>query len=126
VRVPLPLPLPLPQRCAHSGVGKAFVSTMEAKAWPIYGVQWHPETIAFLFTPSDAIPHSSASIFAMQSVARFFVDEARLNAHRFTDAKALQDLLIYNYCPSNRGYGAANYFFGANTPTPANDEAGAA
>jgi len=29
--------------------GKAFVSTIEAKKYPFYGVQWHPESIAFFY-----------------------------------------------------------------------------
>jgi len=27
--------------------GKPFASTYEAKDWPLYGVQWHPERNAF-------------------------------------------------------------------------------
>lgn len=32
-------------------LGVAFISTMEAKEWPIYGVQWHPERNQYEFYP---------------------------------------------------------------------------
>ena len=34
--------------------GTAFVSTIEAKKYPFYGVQWHPEK-AMLFVVADTL-----------------------------------------------------------------------
>ncbi len=79
--------------------GRAFVSTVEARDYPIYGVQWHPERPQFEFTPGDDIPHKPAAIRAMQSAANFFVDQARASKHRFANTTHLQKLLIENYCP---------------------------
>ena len=72
--------------------GKKFVSTIEGRQYPFYGVQWHPER------SSDA-----------DALARFLSSELGKNTHtkRVPESKALQykkvDCMnysdqIYNYC----------------------------
>jgi hypothetical protein len=47
-------------------MGQPFVSTLESKAYPFYGSQWHPEKNGFEWTVNEAIPHSSNAVAAMQ------------------------------------------------------------
>eukprot|EP00124_Ichthyophonus_hoferi_P000145 Ihof_evm9s5 gene=Ihof_evmTU9s5 len=59
--------------------GQLFVSSMEAKAYPIYGVQWHPEKIQYEWERHHGISHSKNAIQVGQYMAEFFVNEARQN-----------------------------------------------
>ena len=81
--------------------GRAFVSTIEGKRVPIYGVQWHPERPQFEWAiagaATDPLNHSPKAIEAMQWVASFFVGEARRNERRFPSSSAEASALIYNY-----------------------------
>ncbi|GMI57900.1 hypothetical protein ScalyP_jg8292 [Parmales sp. scaly parma] len=65
--------------------GSEFVSSMEAKNYPYFGVQWHPEKNNFEFgtlngtdIPFETINHSSDGVRLSQEMARVFVDSARL------------------------------------------------
>jgi gamma-glutamyl hydrolase len=68
--------------------GRSFVSTLEGKAYPVYGTQWHPEKNNFEFglapdgQPYEAINHSPEAVFASQELANYLVGEARRNDHR--------------------------------------------
>ncbi|KAL4447534.1 hypothetical protein ABPG75_004753 [Micractinium tetrahymenae] len=83
--------------------GQVYVSTFEAKGYPIYGTQWHPEKNAFEWTPDKDIPHHPDAIEITQEVANFFVSEARRNFHAPASQEEEEDLLIYNYAPSYTG-----------------------
>jgi len=89
--------------------GSTFISTVEAKNWPIYGAQWHGEKI-YNFEPTYQIDHSRAAWNAMNNVAAFLVDEAKKNAHQFTSQDALQATLIDNNMLLNIGFGAEEYY----------------
>lgn len=95
--------------------GKPFVSTIEGKKYPIYATQWHPEKQAFEFKIDEMMNHSFESIIANQWVANFFVNEARKNEHRFTNASEEAKALIYNYTPVYTGLQGSDfvqtYFF---------------
>lgn len=78
--------------------GSTFVSTMQGKHYPIYGLQWHPEKNAFEW--SGHINHSPDAIAAMQYMADFTVGEARKNFQSFSDPTTEFNSLIYNYCPT--------------------------
>lgn len=83
--------------------GQVYVSTFEARDYPIYGTQWHPEKNAFEWTPDKDIPHHPDAIEITQEVANFFVSEARRNFHAPASQAEEEDLLIYNYAPSYTG-----------------------
>ncbi|XP_044134979.1 gamma-glutamyl hydrolase-like [Bufo gargarizans] len=91
-----------------------FISTMEARDYPIYAVQWHPEVNRFQWRSDLAFPHSVNAIWISQYLANFFVDEARKNANRFSNPKEEELALIYNwpvtYTANISGYEQA-YFF---------------
>lgn len=96
--------------------GRAFVSTIEGKKYPVYGTQFHPEKNPFEWVVEPTpIPHSNDAVLVAQYFANFFVAEARKSTHTF-GAKE-NDYLIYNY-PANftgkaGGYFTQSYFFDA-------------
>ncbi|XP_045135265.1 gamma-glutamyl hydrolase-like isoform X1 [Portunus trituberculatus] len=78
--------------------GVEYISTVEHKTLPYYGVQWHPEKNPFEWKFSS-IPHSRRAIRAAQYIANFFVEEARHNNQTFATEEEEKEALIYNYCP---------------------------
>jgi gamma-glutamyl hydrolase len=77
--------------------GQVFVSTMEARDYPFYGTQWHPEKNNFEWSQNadySNIPHSPNAIEASQATARFFLGEARKSGHVFPEEQ--RDELIYS------------------------------
>eukprot|EP00808_Paulinella_micropora_P016399 g17095.t1 len=82
---------------------KLFVSTIEARKYPIYGTQWHPEKNQFEWgknaqgIPNEVINHSSDAIKAGAFPAAFFVEEARKSQHKFPSAAAEAAALIWNW-----------------------------
>jgi gamma-glutamyl hydrolase len=91
--------------------GKSFASTVEAKQWPIFGIQWHAERNQYHFKPSYLIDHSRAAVRAMFDVATLFVAEALKSAHSFPSQDVLQASLIENAPALNTGYGVVEYYF---------------
>ncbi|XP_041045515.1 gamma-glutamyl hydrolase [Carcharodon carcharias] len=79
--------------------GIEFVSTIEARNYPIYGVQWHPEKNLFEWCRKKKIPHSPNAVELSLFLAEFFVNEARKNWHQFSDETEEENALIYNYTP---------------------------
>lgn len=83
--------------------GFQFVSAYEAKKYPVYAVQFHPEKNSFEYgeypdgTPYEVIDHSFEAITSGQYFSNFFINEARKNDLKFHDAKVEQNSLIYNY-----------------------------
>jgi gamma-glutamyl hydrolase len=101
--------------------GAPFVSTMEAKHYPIAGTQWHPEKNNFEWGTKlgpKAIPHGADATAVSQYVADFVVGLARQSAHAFKSAQAEAAALIYNYqaVPDPNGYFSQVYIF--NRPPP--------
>jgi gamma-glutamyl hydrolase len=78
---------------------KEFVSTVESLEYPFYLLQWHPEKVAFEWTTTEGINHSPDSVEANEYIAQHFLDEARMNYHKFSTPKAEYQALIYNYEP---------------------------
>ena len=77
--------------------GQPFVSTMEARRYPFYGTQWHPEKNNFEWSENadySNIPHTPNAILASQATARFFLAEARKSRHVFPESR--RDELIYS------------------------------
>ncbi|KAF5897829.1 gamma-glutamyl hydrolase-like, partial [Clarias magur] len=55
--------------------GAVFVSTMEGKRYPFYGVQWHPEVNRFQWDPHYSFPHSKNAVHVSSLLAQFLVNE---------------------------------------------------
>ncbi|CAF0762035.1 unnamed protein product [Rotaria sordida] len=79
--------------------GQAFVSTIESRRYPIFGVQWHPEKNAFEWRVNTTIPHTKDSVEVMQYMANFFTNQARQNMNQFSSLADELKYLIYLYTP---------------------------
>lgn len=79
--------------------GAHFVSTIEAKRYPFYGVQWHPEVNRFMWNSKKNFPHSHQAVQLSALLSDFFVDEGRRSFHCFEDPEEEAKALIYNYIP---------------------------
>eukprot|EP00590_Aulacoseira_subarctica_P005037 CAMPEP_0172433398 /NCGR_PEP_ID=MMETSP1064-20121228/67993_1 /TAXON_ID=202472 /ORGANISM="Aulacoseira subarctica , Strain CCAP 1002/5" /LENGTH=284 /DNA_ID=CAMNT_0013181301 /DNA_START=77 /DNA_END=931 /DNA_ORIENTATION=- len=70
--------------------GREFVSSIEAKNYPFYAVQYHPEKNNFEYgsnsvdVPYEVIPHSFEAVTFSFYMATLFVNEARRNTHVYT------------------------------------------
>jgi len=97
--------------------GVAFVSTIEAFEYPIFGSQWHPEKNAFEWQTMDGVPaedinHGAQAVVAAHYTADFFVRQARRNRNKYPSPLAEDDALIYNYSPyRTSGSFVQTYFF---------------
>lgn len=83
--------------------GVHFVSTIEGKRYPFYGVQWHPEVNRFQWDKKMNFPHSLHAIQLSSLLAEFFTNEGRRSLHQFENPKEEALSLIYNYTPVYAG-----------------------
>lgn len=79
--------------------GAHFVSTIEAKKYPFYGVQWHPEVNRFMWDSKKNFPHSFHAVQLSTRLSEFFVNEGRRSLHHFEHPEEEDKALIYNYMP---------------------------
>ncbi|OQR78389.1 gamma-glutamyl hydrolase-like [Tropilaelaps mercedesae] len=93
-----------------------FIAAIEAKAFPFYGVQFHPEKTLFEWTIKQScenIPHTSEATRVSQYFAEFFVNEARKSKHRMSEDQFSREA-IYNNAPQytqNQSVFTQIYFF---------------
>jgi len=73
-----------------------FIAAIEGKKYPIYGVQFHPEKSAYLFSPGFPILHDKTSISLHGSFSRFFVEEAKKSKHKFENLEEEAKHLVYS------------------------------
>lgn len=83
--------------------GAQFVSTIEGKNYPFYGVQWHPEVNRFQWKSDLNFPHSLHAVQLSSLMAEFFVNEGRRSLHQFDNPEEEASSLIYNYTPVYAG-----------------------
>jgi len=77
--------------------GQVFVSTVEARDYPFYGTQWHPEKNNFEWSQNadySNLNHSPDAVLASQATAGFFLSEARKSEHIFPEEE--RDSLVYS------------------------------
>ncbi|KAG7332015.1 hypothetical protein KOW79_003849 [Hemibagrus wyckioides] len=79
--------------------GAVFVSSMEGKKYPFYGVQWHPEVNRFQWNPHYTFPHSKNAVQVSSLLAQFLANEGRRSSHHFSQPEEESQALIYNYNP---------------------------
>jgi gamma-glutamyl hydrolase len=70
----------------------SYINSVEAKTFPIYAIQHHPEKISFE-RRFESIPTHIGAILLSQRISQFFVEEARKNKN-YIEA---QDLISYDY-----------------------------
>uniref|UniRef100_U5EYI6 folate gamma-glutamyl hydrolase n=1 Tax=Corethrella appendiculata TaxID=1370023 RepID=U5EYI6_9DIPT len=77
--------------------GLEFISTIEHKTMPFYGIQFHPEKNIYEWVRNKNISHTANAIRSSQYFADFFINECRKNFHRFPTQMELDHYVIYNY-----------------------------
>lgn len=83
--------------------GLEFISTIEHKFLPFYGIQFHPEKNIYEWVQNKNISHTPNAIKAAQYFADFFVNEARKSEQRFQSEEDIDRHVIYNYPVSFTG-----------------------
>ncbi|XP_074493529.1 gamma-glutamyl hydrolase [Sebastes fasciatus] len=83
--------------------GVHFVSTIEGKEYPFYGVQWHPEVNRFQWNRKSNFPHSANAVQLSTLLADFFINEGRRSLHQFDNPEEEEKSLIYNDTPIYAG-----------------------
>jgi len=73
----------------------AYIAVIEAKKYPIYAVQFHPERNAYRFYPTTGVDHSREGIRLMQRMSTFFVEECRKSKHKFKDIDEEAEHVVY-------------------------------
>lgn len=75
-----------------------FVASLEAKDYPIFSTQFHPEKPSQLWTDNDGINHTWESINLQKQFSEFIVKLSRENPNRFADfdAEVAVDIMNYN------------------------------
>jgi len=61
----------------HDKGGIKFISTLEHKQFPFYGLQFHPEKNLYEWAIKKNIPHGINAIIVSQYFANFFVNEGK-------------------------------------------------
>lgn len=82
--------------------GNRFIAILEAKNYPFYGVQFHPEKAPYEFVVKKhqtQIPHSRQAIAVSRYFADFFVILAKQSNHRAENLTDLNSALIYSINP---------------------------
>ncbi|XP_065074467.1 gamma-glutamyl hydrolase-like isoform X3 [Ochlerotatus camptorhynchus] len=77
--------------------GLEFISTIEHKVLPFYGIQFHPEKNIYEWVRNKNISHTSNAIKASQYFADFFVNEARKSGQSFQSEVEIDRHVIYNF-----------------------------
>ncbi|XP_018373860.1 PREDICTED: gamma-glutamyl hydrolase A-like [Trachymyrmex cornetzi] len=80
----------------HDKNGLEFISILEHRQFPFYGLQFHPEKNLYEWVIGKKIPHGINATIASQYFANFFVNEVRKNLNEFRKQEEEQSL-IYNY-----------------------------
>ena len=89
--------------------GKPFGATIEARDYPVFATQWHPERNQFEWDVPEATLHTDAAVEAMEWYARFFVRHARLSMRKFPNAQEEERALIYQYAATYTGDTSEHY-----------------
>jgi len=80
--------------------GLEFVSTLEAKEYPFFATQFHPEKNSFEWSlKRKNLPHGREATATSLHLAQIFVDEARRSEHSFPSREDEERHMIYNHRP---------------------------
>lgn len=91
---------------------KLFISAVEHKELPFYGIQFHPEKWGYEADPSQNIIKSKESIALGYAFSNFFVEECKKNNNSFSDySEELKNVIEAYYFYYHPQHGLL-YFFG--------------
>jgi gamma-glutamyl hydrolase len=77
--------------------GKAFIAGLEAKDYPIYTVQYHPERVLSESMNKTQFKHPEEAVQAIIVQSMFFVSEAKKNNNKFRNEEAIEKFLLVNH-----------------------------
>jgi len=77
--------------------GKEFIAALEAKNYPIYTVQYHPERILAEWKNKTHYAHADEAAEAAIILAQFLVSEAKKNSNKFQSLEKLEKFLLANH-----------------------------
>ena len=71
-------------------------SSVPAKNYPFYGVQWHPEVNRFQWAPDVQFPHSPYAVRVSSLLAEFYIDEGELMGMSAVSSETSESFLLTN------------------------------
>jgi len=77
--------------------GKEFIAGLEAKNYPIYTTQYHPERVLSEWNNKTQFKHPEEAVQAILVHATFFVSEAKKNDNKFINDQAIHKFLVVNH-----------------------------
>ena len=80
-----------------------WFSLFVGKKYPMYGIQWHPEKMLYVWNSDLDINHSVHGMMVAQYMANFFICEARKNSNKFATEGEEEHRLIYQFEPTYVG-----------------------
>ena len=92
--------------------GKVYINSVEAKNYPIYAVQFHPEMVPyFLKLDESAIPRNFYAVKFSQYLSNFFLKQASSNFNMMTGTDFLKYNLINSFSMTAKIEGGSAYYF---------------
>lgn len=86
---------------SKSSKNKKFIASIESKKFPFFGIQFHPEKIAFDFYENEVhnenIPHSLMDILVNRYFYDILVEYGRKSNNTFNNTDEALASSIYNY-----------------------------
>jgi len=77
--------------------GKEFIAALEAKNYPIYTTQYHPERVLSEWNNKTQFTHPEEAVHAIIVHAMFFITEAKKNENTFKNDQAIHKFLLANH-----------------------------
>eukprot|EP00918_Siedleckia_nematoides_P014316 GHVU01031105.1.p1 GENE.GHVU01031105.1~~GHVU01031105.1.p1 ORF type:complete len:262 (-),score=50.03 GHVU01031105.1:525-1310(-) len=96
---------------SHDTNDTEFVGVVEAKRYPWYAVQFHPEKIPFEGAPALKLRPNEGGLVAAQYFANFFVEECRNNSHRFDSVGQLRRHQMSRYATVDASNDEGTWYF---------------
>lgn len=101
-----------PVAISYDNKDTAFVAAMESTKYPFFGVQFHPEKAQAIYYPNTKIDHSEDSLYYNRYFADFFINQCRMNNHKYATYENEANAVTENWEIINTdGYYGAVYVF---------------
>lgn len=87
--------------------GKKYINSIEAKDYPIYGIQYHPEVSPFARADGFEFNHTIGAVRISQLHSLLFLAETEKNLHKETNNKVLDNLGMISSYTLSEGKGVS-------------------
>lgn len=95
---------------AFDSDGKVYVASAEAKKYPIYMVQFHPEKTSYDRNSSDNVPQGIDAVRVSHNFANFFVNVSRENDNKMSEEEIKLFGLINSFEKQAEKKGSSNVY----------------